>query len=221
VHPHPPPELCNLHRVRGAGRSAVDPVLLVELDPPSAPARIPSGWRTSSRSIACSACACSTEPPATAPPGGPVASSLGRAAVAGVQGRRSEVRELRWAHDRARVPDRAGRGEEDPGHLGLPATGPPKAGSAGRFAARIHRGPSEGSRHSDRSELDPELSDESRPFRRTFASWWPNTCSTRGQQGMPLTVSFVLDTACFAPTHGVFRPREGGVVTCGEWTEGE
>jgi hypothetical protein len=29
-----------------------------------------------------------------------------------------------------------------------------------------------------------------------------------------------IDTACFAPTHGVFRPREGGVVRCGEWTEG-
>src|ERR1700730_16222991 len=27
-----------------------------------------------------------------------------------------------------------------------------------------------------------------------------------------------LDTACFAPTHGVFRPREGGVLRCGEWT---
>ena len=46
---------------------------------------------------------------------GPVACSVGRAAVARVQGGRSPVRELWWAHDRTRVPDRTGRGEEDPG----------------------------------------------------------------------------------------------------------
>ena len=46
---------------------------------------------------------------------GPVACSVGRAAVASVQCGRSRVRELWWAPDRTRVPDRTDRGDEDPG----------------------------------------------------------------------------------------------------------
>src|SRR5258708_18185895 len=72
---------------------------------------------------------------------GPLPCSVARADVARLQGGRSEVRELWWAHDRARVPDRAGGGEEDPGTPWPAGHGPPKAPARGAAQLELDEGP--------------------------------------------------------------------------------